>query len=177
MHTPLFAENASSGVVVDHERVPRSSAWLYNRVDAVIGGLRDLHEQSSVEDRLYLSLFASGILVPQLELSAIFRTPVAVEVDDQSQTADQSTGDVSVGIDVNIELSLRRDDAVAGSMHIRIGQEIPNSRYLGEKIEERSGMEESHELKSGRTKPRRRLLPKLFQVLGVVMDPVGLSGV
>jgi hypothetical protein len=61
-------------------------------------------------------------------------------------------------------------------MHIRVRQEIPDSRNLGQKIEKGSGMEQSYELKSGLAKPRCGLLPKLFEVLSVVMHPIGLAG-
>src|ERR1700761_1113167 len=44
VHTQLFAENASSGVVVDHEGIARSSARFYYWSDAVVGSLRNLHK-------------------------------------------------------------------------------------------------------------------------------------
>ena len=102
----------------------------------MIIAIGNFKENSVVEVWLNDCLTLRPLLIPKLQLAAVLRFPILVEIDDESKSAAKPRDVVRLSIDVNVELCTDRHHAVSRALQIGIRQQTPDTGDFGEEVQE-----------------------------------------
>src|SRR5579862_3616210 len=105
---------------------------------AVVRKGRCREDGASVEDRQNLLLATGNVLVPELEVTAVFLFPILVQIQEEVQTPVETVCGVVREVDVDAQFSAALDAVEATSHELRVGDQFRNIRQLFQEAQKRS---------------------------------------
>src|SRR6202158_316034 len=105
-------------------------------VERGVGGVED---DRAIEERQHPLGAAAHVPVPELEVTAVLRQPVLVEVDDEVEAEGEGPSGMPVEVGVDLEEAAARDLVRSGAAEIGVGDQALDTGQLLQELEDRRG--------------------------------------